>query len=257
MTYLVVRKGNAFGDNLLSGWFCRILNDNGIEAHYHHESNFPTEQYVPDLVLKRPGVDYCPYEFTYVGAWDMNRLKPDLGFMEWLLDDFRRLHRIERPIVRRNHYLPVVYRDNPAIKGVDVAMNTSSSQWVKHRDYPWFDAIKHSFDRTGIRWVDLDQQRIRGNDALNHVKKSTVYLGLETGMSHYVSSVANHPLVIQSGFTNHRFWNHYGYDVVEHRVHCAPCQLRYSPCPHNHSCMNGLDPSIIVERVIRKLNGAG
>lgn len=256
MVFLVVRKGNAFGDNLLSGWFCRILNDNGIEAHYHHDRGFPTHEYVPGLTLKQPGIQYWEYEFTYVGAWDINRLKPDLGFMEWLLDDFRRAYSIKTPLVRRDYWLPVNYKDDPRISGVDVVINSKTSQWVKLRDYPWFDGVKQGLTQAGIRWIDLDAQNIRGNDALNHVKKSILYLGLETGMSHYVSSVVNKSLIIQSGFTNHKFWNHYGYDIVEHRVGCSPCQLRYSPCPHNHGCMNGLEPAVVIERVIRKLNEA-
>jgi ADP-heptose:LPS heptosyltransferase len=147
--------------------------------------------------------------------------------------------------------VPVKYVDEPDVAPTDVAICSSTGNWATYRNWPYFPELKSLLTAHGIRWVDISE--LRDNRCLNQVKKSRLYLGLDTGVSHLVSSVVNSGLIIQSGFSNIHYWSSYGYQTIEHDVYCRNCFLRQG-CPNEHRCMRDILPAEVLAR-IKKLLG--
>ena len=194
--YLIKRTGNALGDFMMAAFFVKLLNDNGIEAKYH-------KSWYADLVNVDKGIEGIEFYFDY--SSNLNPYFPVFdktkSIIELVSGRFKNKFNIKEELKILTPYVPVNYTEHSDIRGVDVSLCTKSGVWSKYRDWPFFNQLKHELAKRKISFIDLTQNRIFNNTCLNYVKKSKVYVGLETGTSHYVPQVANNGIIIQSGYS--------------------------------------------------------
>lgn len=253
MAYVLLRNGTAFGDNLLALWMVRVLNEHGVEVYFRHQQGMDLSRYM-DVPLHRGQPVKGIWEYTYVRAYE-DYLKQPRSLMEWCLADFKAKFglKVETPFEPR---IPVKFVEDPTVGHHDVAINFSAGPWVRFRNWPHFPQLVRLLKAHGISFVLLDES-MKDHKCLTAVKRAKVYLGLETGVSHYVSSVVNKGLVLQSGFTKNDFWNMWGYEYLEYSVPCAPCHIRPAPtgreCPHGIKCMQELSPETVLKKLLSML----
>ena len=249
-TFSIKRTGAAIGDHMMAAFFVQLLNDNGIPAVYG------TDWYrnLVDVPLSQPGGSYQEFYYAYhLGDIKSPGFDKQKSFLEIVLEKFRRQFNIHQEIKIKTRYVPVKYTDIPAISGVDVALVTKSGVWSKYRNWPHFPELKSMMRREGISFIDLTERDIRDVQFLNYVKKSKVYVGLDTGPSHYGSQWIKNGIILQSGFSNYRQWSPYPYTVLDFPVDCSPCfisvKTRPYQCSYQHRCMANLAS----ERVMTKI----
>lgn len=244
--YRITYSGPAFGDNLFSAFITAVLNDNGIPAVLHnpriaHLADCPLDESPEDTLLtfncvrcNRPGKETAGRFTVYTD----------------LLQQFRVFAGLRDTIPVTRNFIPVKYFDIPQTPAVDVAMVTRSGHWTPYRNWPYFAGLKAALSSAGISFIDLSEQSINDIPFLNYVKKAKIFLGLETGASHYASRFANgKALILQSGYCDFEYWaGDYRYERLEAAVHCRPCWLREG-CRWEHACMENLT----VDRVFREL----
>ena len=255
-----VWTGNGFGNALILAHLTRICADNGIPAVFRQHK---TTAGLVDVPLSGPEHEGY-YKHTWKGVRNTYlRKNCDEPVIVQYIKDVERLFGVDIGIMSHHDHVPVVYQEMPEIRGVDVAMWTQTGPWAPVRMWPHFPRLKEMFDAEGITYVDMTEIGAMGFACLNWVKKSKLYLGLETGTSHYVSQFANHKaLILQSGFCPFVFWTYlYYYDCVRASVECRyrPCFLTRDEsatgieCPHGHACMEQLAPETVLAEVKRRL----
>lgn len=149
-------------------------------------------------------------------------------------------------------YIPVRYYDISSIPSFDVVMGTVTGVWTPYRNWPYFSELKHMFREDGISYIDLDEHSVYGVECLNFVNKAKLYLGLETGRSHYVSKYANgKALILQGGYTLFKQWAWmYDYNHIGMELDCAPCWLiRNERCKFGWKCMIDLKPELVFDKI--------
>jgi len=248
--FSINRTGDAIGDHMMAAFFVQMLNDNGIPAVY----GTPHYRSLVDVPLSSPDENYEEFYFFYHdGPIDNPTFNREKTILELVTERFKAQFAISQPISIHTEYVPVKYEDEELIQGYDVAMVTRSGVWTRVRDWPFFDELKQQLDVKKINYIDLTASNVRNNACLNYVSKSKVYLGLETGVSHYVSQVVSRGLILQSGYSDIDFWCPYDYEHIEHRLPCSKCfihcKTRPYSCPNEHRCMR----EISVEEVVRNI----
>ena len=254
ISYKPFWTGFGFGDRLMAGWMVRILIDNGFNAHGGRNK-------YSDLIdcPEFPDSD-CEIRKIKLN----NTIRDGPGCETNLID--QKLDRIAEVVGKKlvvgDHFIPVKYEDIPQVKGVDVAICSTTGNYSIYRNWPYFDELKSMLDNNGITYLDMDNpgpgmHPWRSHWVLNCVNKSKLYLGLETGTSHYVSKyAAGKALILQSGYTDFEYWaKYYDYDKISMHVDCSPCFLNKfkPPCPHEHKCMSDLCPEAVFEVIQQKL----
>ncbi len=250
MKYSIKRTGGAIGDHMMAAFFVQLLNDNGIEAVYG------THCY-RDLVavpLSEEGESYHEYTFFYhEGVLQRPTFHPTKTIIEIATERFQQQFDITQSLEVKTPYVPVKFVENNAIPKVDVVLCTKSGVWTRYRNWPYFPQLKRKLEEQGISYVDLTEQNIQNNDCLNYVHKAKLYIGLETGVSHYVSQVVNRALILQSGYSSIDFWCPYHYDYLAEDVACKKCfihcKTRPYQCQYRHQCMQ----NISVDQVMHKI----
>jgi hypothetical protein len=244
-TPIVVTRAAAFGDRLMAAQVTAILNDHGITAEFmaNDIANLVDVPLFKGGKCRQWNFDYPPYNL-YDGR----------GFIRKALDSFQETYGVPRmEITHRTP--PVRYIELPEIQGTDVAICSKSGPWSPYRNYPRMDEIQAELTKRSIRFVDLNESNIVGMQALNWCAKSKLYLGLDTGMSHYVAGHVRKGLILQSGFTPRELWasTYDRFEFLEAKSKCelSPCFLR-NDCPRGHKCMN-IDPIEIADEIERRL----
>lgn len=201
MRYCINRTGTAFGDHLMAAFFVRLLNDNGIEAVYG--TGFHRD--LVDVPLSVDGESYQEYFFTYhegdLGAptFDASR-----SVIQTATERFKRAFGVDQEIAIHTPYVPVKFAKLGAIPQHDVVMCTKSGIWSRYRNWPYFGDLKQELEKRRISFFDLSAAGVRGNECLNYVARSKLYLGLETGLSHAVAQTR----ILFTQFTRHpEFWS--------------------------------------------------
>ena len=238
---LIYRNNEFLGDELAAAQMVAILNDFGIEACWWHDN--PEFRALVDVPLW-DGSEMKSWLFHYEPAlkWDGRSI------LRKALDNFS-ADFILPPIPISRTSVPIRYQDDPSIIGTDVVICSEVSIHSKYREYPRMNEVKQLLNEKGVRWRDLSEDKIRGNAVLNWVKKSKVYLGLETGVSHYVAGVVNKGLILQSGYSNYYFWGTtYPYEALFVPVECRNCFLR-TGCPNDHKRMMLIEPREVVDKI--------
>jgi hypothetical protein len=243
-------EAEEFGDGLMAALLVSILNDNGIKAYLSYQ------KYVMDVV-DCPKI-YSVYERQGKQLWNFI-YKPECIFdgrsiIQKSIDLFKEQNGIGKDIKITRHSVPVLFNEIDVDK-FDVVLNTYCGKMGKYRRWPHFEELKKQLEENHVSFLDLDQNDIKGNLALNYVNKSKLYVGLDTGMSHYVSSVVNKSLIIQGGYVSIDHWSIYGYDYVEiDNIHCRDCCLKtFEQCNYDHFCMKKLSAVQVWSRIKDKL----
>jgi len=225
----------------------RTLRDNGVDAYCPHSSVYS--------LVECPTFDGREKHLKY----RMRSRREDESILSCSLEDLSNL--TGRQVQLMHNYIPVRYHDLADVPSVDVAICSQSGRFSKYRNWPYFDELKAIFRKAGITYVDLtDLVAARGREAsmacLNYVKKSKLYLGLETGTSHFVSQFANgNSLILQSGFCRFSWWCFYDYDHIEVDVDCKGCWLPSTEdCPYGHRCMREISVERVYGEVAKRIN---
>jgi hypothetical protein len=254
-------SGTGFGNSLIMAHLTKILVDNGIDAVFNHRRKttglVDVPLYDPSDPIKRivfHGVLHCDFETR-------NAEEP---VMMYYIREFRRMTGKYIEFDRKYHnFVPVIFNELDTIKGVDVALCTKTGTWTPYRNWPYFDELKKMLQVAGISYIDLNNPLILSNDCLNIVAKSKVYVGLDTGTSHYVSKFANRKgLIIQGGFNPFFIWAWpYEYEPIVTTVKCKyrPCFINKNDiyngivCNEGVSCISKISVKQVFDRIMEKL----
>ena len=251
-TFKIKWRGRGFGELLILAWVTQVLNDNDIPAVLHEKRR------IKGLVdcatidpLKPDRKKFTKYSADYTLTDGSMHYQHIRKFSKWL----------GKKITTTLKHIPVTFEEISGIPAVDVVMCTKSGTWSPYRDWPYFKELKKKFDRVGISYYDLNANKCYGHECLNYVKNCKLYLGLETGTSHYVSKFANgKALIIQSGFAYPDFWAlPYDYEFISQPVDCSPCWLNKKDkangqgCKFYHKCMKDIKSEIVFRKVIKWL----
>lgn len=252
--YDVIKGGPAIGDQALASFFVHLLNDNGIPAVLNSEYKYILDcDYVfPNTQTIRAGFSYDTRSF---GVHIKNET-----IMNIAIALFKKQFKINKDIQITRNFVPVKYTDLPSVKGCDVSIVSSSGPWAPVRNWPYFTELKDRLAKLNISFIDLTENKIKDNEFLNHVKKSKVFVTLETGASHIASQFVTkeNSLVIQSGYCDSSFWNAYNYDVISHDTPCKWCFINIGKeqnrCFNGHACMKNIPVDAVLNKVLSKLN---
>lgn len=246
-------RGRGFGEPLVMSLVVNILNDNGVDSALRDRGKVKELVDCPLISADAPKGTFQTH------AWEYKCCSKPIILQ--YIEHFESV--IGKKLKINRNYIPVKFYDIPEIPSVDVAMGTETGKWTPYRNWPYFGELKKLFAKEGITYVDLDADRIRGIKCLNYVKKCKLYLGLETGMSHYVSQFANgKALVLQSGFTEFKFWAYlYDYDYLQvENVPCRPCFINKQhivreerKCGHDNMCMKSLSVDRVFKAIVKRI----
>lgn len=246
MAFVIHRPGIHFGDKILAGFFTTILNDNGIEAYFFDED--PNIGALLDVPLWDGTSNYEWWRFNYriEHAWDGR------GILRKAIDNFRNDFSIISNIQCTRSAVPVRYDPDPLPPTYCVSMCLDSGHWSPYRSWPYKIQLQAALSAAGISWIDLKNPALLGADLLRQVAATQLFLGVETGVSHFVSSVVKKALIIQSGYSNIDFWSVYKFDYMAIDCACKNCFLRRG-CPHDNLCMTEITVEQVLERIKRLL----
>lgn len=254
----IVWPGRGFGEQLLLARVTAILIDNGIDVV------FKERQKVADLVdCKKIAYGETTEQDIYephIWFYSINDRTPIvLQYLKHFEEVFEKKIEMTRPTV------PVVFY-KMEVPEYDVVLHTNTGSWSIYRMWPYFGELEKLLDQQNITYIDIANRqkhgRVGGIQYLNYVDNAKLYVGLETGPSHYVSSIAgNKTFIIQSGFAEYNFWSYgYQYNHIEVDVPCRPCFLNTNDikngngCKYNHRCMKEISPKDVFNKIERMLN---
>jgi len=244
---LVIERNLHLGDALMAATIVAILNDNNIPAALKTDRT-DVLSYV-DVPIWNETTIGIHYNWRYESFYP---IPPNYSFVSKTLDHLTETYHL-KPIKFTRNCVPVnfTYEDVPKY---DIAIGTKTSNWTIYRNWPYFKELKTLLDKEKITWIDMDEENIYGNTCLNIVNNSKLYLGLETGRSHYVSIVANgKTLILQSGYCLSNTWSIYDYKFLDLKVDCSPCYLQNN-CKFNHKCMANIKPEIVLAKILELIN---
>lgn len=251
--YRITYHGKAFGDNLFSAYITKVLQQHGIDACLDN----PRIADLVDCPLFIQGDDLIDQEIKTFNCVRQNRtgFQTPKQFTVYsdLLHEFSKQFSIECQIGTVLDHVPVKFSLDRSIGWHDVAMVTETGWWTPYRNWPYFSELKKMLSAASISFIDLSMEQIRGNLALNYVRNCKLFIGLETGVSHYVSKFANgKALILQSGYSPFSYWaGTYNYRCVNIPVTCSPCWKR-SGCLE-HKCMTLLRAEYVFKSILKAL----
>lgn len=249
----VKRTGDALGDHMMAAHFVRTLLDHGIDAVYaadHHRE-------LVDVPLDRPG-DGQDFYFDYTLNGDPVRPVFDKRrtIFEIVRDSFVTKTKLATTLEIKTPWVPVTFVEQK-VSAVDVVLVTKSGVWSRWRDWPRFAELKDAMTKKRIRWIDATEQNVRSHELLNYVDRSKVFVGVETGASHYVSQYARTKgIIVQSGYSWSDYWSPYGYKIVSKYTMCERCFSHLKnghQCNFDHACMAGIPASRVMGEIERFL----
>ena len=243
-------RGSGFGEQLMLARVVAILNDNGVKVFLKEKK-------------KVAGLVDCPKlssgyksHFWYYDIKDRNPMV--VQHIRHYEEVFGRRIEITRDCI------PTVFYDVDT-PTYDVVIHGSSGSWSSYRVWPYFDELEKMLEKNKVSFIRIDDRkkygRIGGVKFLNYVKRAKLYLGLETGPSHYVSDIGRgKTLIIQSGFSDFDFWAYmYKFDHLKVDVPCSPCFLNKhdvyegSGCQYNHRCMREISPQTVFNKIMEMI----
>ena len=245
------------GEPLILGWMTQTLVDNGIKALFQQHARMA--RWAP---LGCPVLDdrWLPKKYKK-HRWLYQR-SDDASIHMQYLTHYSNL--FEKPLKIYKNYIPVKFYETPEVRQVDVVVNTNTGNYTPYKKWPYFQQLFQMFKEHGITWINIDRdwRETYGVRGLNYVKKAKVYLGLDTGMSHYVSKFANgKALIIHGGFVHFNRWAWlYDYEPIQiEDLPCRPCRITKHEirqgikCEYNNRCMKDITPQMVFEKVCERL----
>jgi len=247
------RHACGLGDTCMGAIIAEIMRENGIEIYFYTKL-FGAERLVRNVRRWRVFLN-IDYTFFYdVPQFSLPLCR--LGEMHFI-DAFFRFNDLPFHYDGRPADVLFLARDVPHY---DVVLNTRSSDFASVRTWPYFDQLKALLTKHNISFFDLDTLPFSFADpepslrALDLVAKSRLYVGLDSGLSHYVAKVVNHGLFLQSGHSHFSNWNKYPrcYSTAA-SVACAPCwqsEMIDVRCPGEcQHCIRSLSVSSVFEAI--------
>lgn len=238
--FIIESPYGGFGDALCAARLVAILVDNGINAVY--------KGYAAGLV-DVPKYDENKHK-SYLKFTDMH------SYFNSIIPSFKKKFSITKHIKNTRLFVPVIYYDIPSIKPVDVSLCLLSGSWSAYRGWPYGKYLKLLLDNLGITYVDLNEIKARDVACLNWVKKSKLYIGVDTGVSQYVGAVAAGKTILLGGPTPLQDIYFYDFEATTaSNVACINGCLRrnYTMCTNNWACMKNISVGKIVSKIIKKL----
>lgn len=250
MKFSIKRTGDAIGDHMMAAFFVQLLIDNNIDAVYG--ANY--YRHLVAVPLSQPHEKYEEFYFQYhEGPLRRPHFNKEKTILELVIQRFCTKYDIHKELKIVTPFVPVIFKEDPNIPKVDITLVTKSGKWSKYRNWPYFGELKKALTKKNLTFIDLTEKRIYDNNCLNYVKKSRLFIGLETGASHYVSMVANKALIIQSGYSSFDYWCPYPFEYIAEDVACKKCFIhcksRPYRCSKDHKCMRNLS----VDEVMKKI----
>ena len=254
------RDACGLGDTCMGAIIAEIMREHGISIYFY--SKYPNaEALIHDVRRWRVflNTDYV-FEYEYP---QFSIPLTQLNGMHFI-DAFFTFNKLDMRYDGRAAHVVFEARQVPS---VDVVMNTKSGSFSTARMWPYFSQLKNLLERKRISYCDLDELPFSQTSsepswtALNYAKSARLYLGLDSGLSHYVARCVSRGLILQSGHS--RFVNWCGYHTYEALCNaepCAPCWASENNpviCPGAHqSCMTRLSPHKVLRRIEELLDGA-
>lgn len=252
--------GRGFGNALILAHLTKICNDNKIEAVF---SDHRKTKGLVDVPLYNPEVHKNYFSHTWMGIRNTYKRKNcDLPVIIQYVRNIEKLTGSKIKLSDDHNYIPVTFHIIPDTPAFDVVMNTKTGPWAPYRDWPYFTELKKLFKADGISFIDLNANKIFDHKCLNYVKNAKLYLGLETGMSHYVSQFANgKALILQSGFCPFIYWAYpYDYNCLKVNIDCErrPCFINRDDISKgircdSISCMKQMTAEMVFNAVKKRL----
>lgn len=250
---LVWRGCGILGDTIMVSHFVKMLRMNGYDAYLSDVPSFSVLLDVPH------GISGIPFEAAYEG------LDRSESIMSGLLGKFARQFNVPKPKMFIGPP-PIKFKDMSEVIGADVAICVKSGFWSEIRDWPYFEELKLKLHSNGITFVDVNAKIAEkyptntktGETAImaaNLVKKSKIYVGLETGLSHLAAGLIEpgNGIIIQSGYALPDYWAEpYSgiFHIVQRNECCKPCFKRNkSDCQYNHNCMKQITVDMIFDKI--------
>lgn len=251
--YKIIYPPKAFGDNLISVLFTVTLCDNGYKAVlYNPDISDIADCPVTNNPKKRGWLLFECRRKNRTGLETNKRY----NIITDLIEEFSGEFNITQSIKVNRNYIPVQFQEFNKVPAYSVVIVSETGYWTSYRNWPYFKELKELLKMAKIDFFDLSENRIRNIEFLNYIKKAKVFVGLETGASHYASKFANgKSIIIQSGYSDFDYWaGLYDYDHIKHDVECSPCWLR-NGCFYDHKCMKDIKPEHVFEKILKKLKG--
>jgi hypothetical protein len=239
----------AFGDSLFPCMVVDTLNANGIEAYYQHELS-----HITDLVDCKK-IYKIPQNVRWLsGGYTNSFYDPNSTLHKDIMHEVCVSLGIDDLPINKN-YIPVKFTRDPSFPTVDVVLVTEQGGYSVIREWDKFQELKKLLREYNFSYIDASEEGIRSNDLLNIVNNCKVYVGIDTGSSHYVSQVANgKAIIINSGYASFEYvFGQYNYDTVEYLVDCRYCIFTaLSMCRdsgHDHDCMKNISTQMVFEKM--------
>jgi hypothetical protein len=242
-------KGTGFGEPLVMSMVARIIRDNGIPNVFFKESR-KTAGLLEDTVPTTFSEDNCIWHrFVY----SIDNPKP---ILQQYLDYYSKV--FNKKLEQTINYVPVKYHDIPEIPSYDVVIHSRTGDFTPYKQWCYFPTLKKMLEKSGIRFIDLAEHPIFGIEYLNWANKAKLYVGLDTGPSHYVSQfVQGRCLILQGGFVTYEYWaSPYNYEHIQvEDIPCRPCFLSWNKiaegnrCKLCNKCMMEIDPLVVFDKV--------
>ena len=247
---VIKRRTGGFGDQLMASYYVHMLRSNHINAvldsPVSHLCQCPS--YDPNAHKHYSTYD-CEFRW---GHPDNDSIQPLGNFMDRFIVNFNKNFHTNAKRVFKKNYIPVKFKEDKKVESFDVVICSNTKPYIPYRKWSRFPQLKKLLKKMNISYKDITDTR--DYECLTYIKRSKVYLGLETGMSHYVSQYANGKgVIIQSGYCNPNHWSIYDYEFIQNHTSCEYCYKR-SGCENNHECMNISPERVlsVLERYIKR-----
>lgn len=244
----------GLGEPCCASLFCHILNDNGIRSLFQNSKGTLG-------LFDVPLVDWENNSYKDWVRWYWTYKLNDVPIIHQQVEKASVMFSKKIIIHKNRDHVPVIFKKMNVPK-VDVALNTETGSWTPYKSWPYFKELKAKMKKLGITYHDLDGNDTYGIKCLNVVKRAQLYVGLDTGMAHYVSRFARgKALIISGGFVSFNFWGVlYNYEPIRiEDVPCRPCYknkkhvARGEGCPFKNRCMREITVNMVLDKIRERL----
>jgi ADP-heptose:LPS heptosyltransferase len=262
---------------MMAAFFTQLLNDNNFDAVYHLDNAKSSNISYSHLLDVRLGTEGEVFNFTYATDTTPFDLS-DKSHIDTAIKYFKKWANYESELTIKTPYVPIKFKIDPSIESVDVVLVTNVGPYATTKNWPYFKELKQMLKENNISFADLnDFGNTWTNDPelLNKINnllyKCKVFVGLDTGPTHYatgilIKKITRKNFIIQSGFNLFSHWSsHYGdlFQPIENKQSCAPCVLPNTTqsfkipegtnlpkrCNKSHACMNSILPQQVFQYI--------
>jgi len=277
----VTLNNYRFGDQMMAAFFTQLLNDNGFNAVYHIDNGSKNNVNFCHLLDVPIGSAGDEFPFSYATK-DLPFDLADKSHIDTTIRYFKRWANYDGELIIKTPYVPVKFQIDSFTPPVDVVLVTDVGSYAVTKKWPYFEELKKILEKNNISYVDLSDfgdNWTNNSELLNKVNnllyKCKVFVGLDTGPTHYATGILSkkhqkNNFIIQSGFNLFSQWSSHYKDLfqpIENKQPCAPCVLpnptnRYvapsgtklpEKCESNHKCMKEITPKQVYEYIKNNL----